>query len=274
MKVSVLCPVLDEHPWIGYSIMAGLPYVHEFIYALDRNTSDGTRELLRHIISKYAGDKVKIIDTPNFHPSNMKAYNQAFNSCIEESTGDACWFLHPDMLITKWDEPEDGPLAWVVNVTSYAGDFNTRITRGRAKQWKNIHAKKFGLHYYGGYGSQNEDFYHSDITGKSYKHFGGEFSKYPYRVGMTGIEINHYCELKSYRRRLEKMKLCLKTQNPSFADDFIHDLAVQHPRVTLEQSSTKFGAFEFKQTGDGVPEVITKYKDEFESIKEKLLVKA
>lgn len=276
MKISVVCPVLNEVDFIGYSIMAGLPYIHEFIYALDEKSDDGTRELLWNIKQKYAHEKLVILDTPNFHPHNMADYNQSFNSCIAVMTGDAAMFLHPDMIIT------DGPLsehlynrnslAWWTTVTSYAGDFETVITKGRCDKWKNIHVKKFGLHYYGAYGSVNEDFYHTEITGKSYQHYGTDFSKYPFRVADSGIKINHYCELKGYKRRLEKMKLCLKTQNPNFSDEKINDLALKHPRVTLQEEHGPFGRFEFKKKKNQIPTVITKYEKEFSSFKREAVI--
>lgn len=273
MKISVICPVLNENPWIGYSIMAALPFVHEFVYALDAKSDDGTRELLYHIKDTYAYEKLRILNEPTFHPSDMKSYNEAFNHCIRESTGDACWFLHPDMIATEWpkENMDEGPMAWWVQMTSYAGDFQTVISKGRTDKWKNIHKKTMGLHYFGGYGSQNEDFYHSDITGKSYRHFGSEFSKYPYRVSNSGIKVNHYCELKDYRRRFEKMKTCLRTLHPNFTEERITDLATQHPRVTLEDSSNQFGAFEFSESKEPVPEVFSKHKEEFESFKKELV---
>lgn len=271
MKVSVMGPVLNEADFIGYSIMAVLPHVHEFIYSLDAKSDDGTRELLHHIKDKYAHEKLRIIETPTFHPSNMKAYNDSFR--IDLATGDAVFFLHPDMVVTKWSDIKEGPLAWWTQITSYAGDLKTQIVKGRAARWKNIHAKKFNLTYFGGYGSQNEDFYHKDITGTTLKHYGEEFSKYPYEVAPSGITINHYCELKDYARRLEKMKFCLKTQLPTTDDATIEEMAVNHPRVTLESSSTRFGQFEFEPSKEEIPEVFKKYEVEFSPyMKEKVLV--
>jgi hypothetical protein len=268
VKISAVCPVLNENPWIGYSVMAAMPYLHEFVYLLDEKSDDGTRELLHHVKDKYAHEKLVIIEHPTFHPHDMKAYNYSFNVGISKMTGDAAMFLHPDMIIT--DGPEGGipphAMAWWVEMKSFAEDFTKVITKGRTDKWKNIHAKKMGLHYFGGYGSQNEDFYHSDITGKSYKHFGSEFSKYPYQVTNSGIKVNHYCELKDYKRRLEKMKLCLKTLYPTFPDERIEELAVQHPRVTLESSSLQFGKFEFSDVQEPAPEVFEKYK-EFKSFR-------
>ena len=271
MRVSVIAPVLNEAPWIGYSILSCLDNVHEFVYALDEKSDDGTRELLSHVKDHYAHEKLKVLETPNFHPSDMKAYNQAFNDCIEASTGDACWFYHPDMVVTKWKDLEEGPLAWTTQLTSYAGDFNTVITKGRVTRWKNIHSKLFSLHYFGGYGSQNEDFYHKDITGTTYKHYGEEFSKYPFRVEESGIEVSHFCELKPYKRRYEKMKLCLKTQYPNAEETVIEEMAGHHPRVHLQSGPSKFGEFVFTRTDGNVPEVVKKYKDEFESFTRSLV---
>ncbi len=268
MKISVTTPVLNEAPWIAYSIMAALNHIHEFIYAVDEKSDDGTKELLLHVKQKYAHEKLILLRHPTFHPLDTKAYNEAFQVCIAKATGDACIFLHPDMLITNPETIDAMPesLAWYTTVTSYAGDFQTIITKGRCDKWKNIHARKFGLRYLGGYGSQNEDFYHTDITGTSLKHYGTEFSRYPFHVEDSGIRINHYCELKDYSRRLEKMKSCLRTQHPQAADEWIHEQAINHPRVTLEASSTRFGDFEFTKSEDiKVPDVITKYKSEFES---------
>jgi len=275
MRISGIAPVLNECPWIGYSILSSLETMHQFIYALDEGSDDGTKELLHHIKDKYAHEKLIIIDTPNFHPHDTKAYNAAFDVCIEKATGDAVMFYHPDQVITNPEripEIKTGPMAWTTNMTSFAGDFQTQITRGRAKKWKNIHANQFGLMYRGAYGSQNEDFYHADITGNTYSHYGEDLLKYPYEVADSQIEINHYCELKSYKRRLEKMKLCIQTQNPKATPDWIETLSTNHPRVTLEPSEKMFGEFEFAKTEAPVPEVFSKYKEEFEQFTKEVVL--
>lgn len=266
MKISVVAPVLNEFPWIGYSVLAALPYVHEFIYAVDSASSDKTLTLLDYVKSKYAGDKLKHFVHPTFPILDEKAYDAAFNACIDRATGDAVWYLHPDMIVTGAGDfkADDDTLAWYTSIVSYAGDLQTRITQGRDTKWKNIHRKRYGLIYSGGYGSQNEDFYHSDVTGNAYKHFGEEFSKYPFPVADSGFTVNHYCEVKSYKRRYEKMKLCLKAMNPSFDETYIDQLASTHPRVTLQPGQfVTFERFEFKKTSDPIPDVITKYQEEF-----------
>ena len=283
MRVSVISPVKNEVQFIGYSILAALPYVHEIIYTC-APSSDGTDELLAHIKAKYAGDKLKLFYSMepgelgeaggnfDFNPHDMKAYNAAFNYAIGKATGDACFFLHPDMIVTQWKPLEGRALAWYTNIASYARDFNTVITKGRTDKWKNIHQKKLGLHYYGAYGSQNEDFYHSDITGKSYKHYGSDFSKYPFQVADSGIHVNHYCELKPYGRRLEKMKTCLKTLGA--ADEWIEDNAANHPRVSLEDSSKVFGEFAFEKSEEPIPHVFERYEKEFSQFTKGALVHA
>ena len=238
--------------------MAAHPYVDEFVYAVSPKSNDGTIEILRHIGREYG--KVRLLIDPryDFDPMDTPAYNRSYQDCIDQAKGDAVWFLHPDMIVTKWSDPPEAAMAWWVKMTSYAKDVNTVITKGRSGKWKNIHRKKFGLTYLGGYGSANEDFYHSDITGKSLKHFGTDFSKYPFIVRDSGIEVDHYCEAKPYQRRLEKMKRCLKTQG------IPEELAEQHPRVTLEDSTRAFGEFGFGPRTTQIPDVFVKYREEFE----------
>lgn len=246
--------------------------MHEFVYSLDANSNDGTRELLYHIKEKYAHEKLVIIETSTFHPHDTKAYNAAFDVCIEKATGDACMFLHADQIITNPKrilEIPEGPMAWTTNLTSYAGDFQTQITKGRATKWKNIHAKQLGLIYRGAYGSQNEDFYHSDITGNVYSHFGEDLSQYPYETADSGLEIEHFCECKDYTRRLEKMRLCLQTQIPSMSKEKIDDMAVKHPRVTLDSTTKMFGEFQFTKIEREIPEVFRKYETEFSQFRKR-----
>ncbi len=275
MKIAVIAPVLNEVDFIGYSIMAAMPGIHSFHYGIDAKSSDGTLDLVKMIASTSGKDKVFWYKAPDFNidPMNMKEYNGAFNALIEcaRSVGsESVMFLHPDMIMLNSEtilSLEDGPLAWFTNITSYAGDFKTVISKERCPRWKNIHALRFGLQYYGGYGSANEDFYHKDITGNSYKFYGDEFSKYPFRVADSGLRINHYCELKDYTRRLEKMKLCLTTQHPDYSKGRIEELAVHHPRVTLEPSSRQFGDFEFTESKEEVPSVFETYKETFDQFK-------
>ena len=274
IRVSIISPIKNESQFVGYSIMAVLPYVHEIVYACAKST-DGTDELLDYIKSKYAKDKLILLrdDKYDFDPHDMEAYNASFNDCIERTTGDAVWFCHPDMIPLNPEHlsslPQDA-LAWWTNLQSYARDFSTKITSGRTGRWKNIHKKELGLHYYGGYGSVNEDFYHSDITGQEHVFHGDMFDKYPFSVKDSGLDVNHYCELKPYERRLEKMKKCLKTQVPGMSDSKIHELAKVHPRVTLDATTSQFGDFKFERTENIAPKIFKKHEKEFSSVLGKL----
>ncbi len=274
MKIAAIAPVLNEVDFIGYSIMAALPGIHSIHYGIDAKSDDGTFQLVKMLADTAGKGKVFWYRGPDFNidPMNQAQYNNAFNVLIGAALTtkpDGVMFLHPDMIIRNPEHMEkmEDAIAWYTHVKSYAKDLKTVITKGRTDKWKNIHCPRFGLRYYGGYGSQNEDFYHKDITGNAYKHYGTEFSKYPYRVANSGLLINHYCELKDYKRRLEKMKLCLKTLYPTFSDDKINELAIVHPRVTLEESSAQFGQFAFEESKEPIPEVFTKYKEEFDSFK-------
>ena len=279
MRVSVIAPLKNEAPWIGYSVMAAYPGIHEFIYAVDPLSDDGSLEILQDLQNELGKDKVRFMADKefSFDPMDRAAYNNAFNACIEASTGEACFFLHPDMIVENPGVLLDLPLhalAWYTTITSYAGDFQTVISKGRGTKWKNIHRKQFGLHYYGGYGSRNEDFYHSDITFEAHDFHGSNFGKYPFQVADSGLFVNHYCELKSYKRRLEKMRLCMKTQYPGLKDSAIDDMAANHPRVHLTDQKGIYGEFVFERKEQPeIPEVVKKYQSRFESfLKENALV--
>lgn len=276
MRISVISPVKNESDFIGFCLMSILPYAHEIIYACAKST-DGTDEILDYIKAKYAGERLILLRKPeyDFDVQDMAAYNKSFNDCIAASTGEAVWFCHPDQIVInpkKIKDIQPGPLAWYVNMISFAGDYKTRITKGRASAWKNIHMKKFGLHYFGGYGSVNEDFYHKDITGNAHDFHGMNFHKYPFRVADSGLTVHHYCELKAYKRRFEKMKACLKTLYPRWTDERIVEVATQHPRVTLESTTDAFGKFEFQKSDESAPEVFERYRSEFENVLGRKLV--
>lgn len=279
MRIAAIAPVLNEVDFIGYSIMAGIPGIDSFHYGIDAKSNDGTFDLVRMLSETVAKGKVFWYTAPvfNIDPMDKSQYNGAFNALIAAALStkpDAVMFLHPDQIITNpgvISAIPDDAIAWFVHMRSFSGDMKTEITKGRASKWKNIHCPRFGLEYYGEYGSQNEDFYHKDITGRSFKHYGQEFSKYPYRVADSGIKINHYCEVKDYGRRLEKMQLCLKTLYPTMPEERIKELAENHPRVTLDPSSTQFGSFEFEPSKYPVPEIFSKYKEEFDSFKKEIV---
>lgn len=260
MRISVYAPVKNEAEYLGYSIMAVAPYVHEFLYGVSPST-DETMDILKDIKGKHVGNKLKIFEMDDFDVRDQKAYEGAYNFLIQKSTGDALWYLHADMICVNApmiEHIQPGPLAWWTFIRSFAGNRTTEITRGRADKWKNIHANKFGLHYAGAYGSQNEDMYFRDITGTSYRQHDN-FMEYPYEIASSKLIVHHYCESKTYSRRLEKMKICLKQQNPHWDDALVNEMATIHPRVTLEPSSERFGHFEFKENPEALPPIFKQY---------------
>ncbi len=270
MRVSVITTLKNEAPWIGYSIMSSLPGVFEYVYAVDPTSDDGTIEILRDLQKDYGEDRIKVLLDKEFafDPLDMDAYNYAYNACLAKMTGDAALYLHPDMIC---ENPEvlltldPSALAWWTHMTSYAGDFNTVITKGRGNRWKNIHMNVHGLHYWGPYGSKNEDFYFRDITGDAHHFHGSNFQKYPFQVSDSGLRISHFCELKSYKRRFEKMKLCLRTQYPTVDENVLEEMATHHPRVHLQAGPSQFGEFTFEKTTTEIPKVIQVYRDRFEA---------
>jgi len=288
MKIAAIAPVLNECPWIGYSIMAALPGIDSMHYGIDGKSNDGTFELVKMLSETAGKDKVFWYRGQDFDidVTDKHQYENAFNvliECAKSTKPDAILYLHPDMIITNPEQmaridPE--PVAWYTHIRSFAKNLTTEITKGRALTWKNMHCPRFGLKYVGAYGTLEEDFYHHDITGNSYKHYGEEYSKYPFRVADSGLRINHYCEVKPYRRRLEKMKTCLKVMYPQIDDYQIKTIASNHPRVTLEPTPENYlipldgkhnaeikKAFVFEPTQDPIPEVFDKYRKEFESFK-------
>ncbi len=268
MRLSVFTPVKNEAEYIGYSIMAAAPYAHEFLYGVSPS-NDGTMDILKDIKGKHLGSMLQIFEMDDFDVRDQKAYEGAYNFLIQKATGDALWYLHPDMIVASALAMEStimrdsykpgGHLAWSCKIRSFAGDRTTEIVEGRAKTWKTIHARKFGLHYAGAYGSQNEDMYFRDITGNSYKHYDEDFSKYPFEIQWSGLRINHYCEAKTYARRLEKMKLCIQQQHPGWTPRLVEEVAMIHPRVTLESGSSQFGHYEFEERPESLPAVFKQY---------------
>jgi glycosyltransferase involved in cell wall biosynthesis len=268
IRLSIIAPVLNEEQFIGYSVMS-FKHAHELIYLVDQESTDGTIPLLNYIKEKYLGDKLKILidDRPGSHDMTVPEFNAGcYNICLEKATGNAIVCAHPDMICTNPESvlsiPE-GPLSWWMGCRSFAGDIWTEIYEGRNKRWKSMFANKFGIHYFGGYGDTTEDFYFRDITGNAHKHHGDNFDLYPFEVGYSGVNVNHYCEMKQYSYRLSKMVKCLMTQNKKLPKEVAEEMAANHPRVTLQSGPSPFGYFEVGPTKEPVPDVFEKHYREF-----------
>lgn len=276
MSISVFSIVKNEAQFIGYGVMSLLPYVDEIVYA-DGDSTDGTLELLSHIQEKYAGNKLKVMtgmDCKDFKSDYVNLFNEVMGSC----KGDYLWYNHPDMILTNPGSLVNGDslkeLAYYVNMRSFGGDdMEFEIVKGRTSKWKTIMKNTLGLKYWGPYGHDDEDMYFEDITGNEHKVYQ-DMSKYPYRVGNSGIDLWHFCECKPRKRREEKMITVLKTNVPQIFrhgptmgnDVHLFDMIANHPRVSLQTANNIYGNFEFKNREDALPAVFNLHKAEFDAV--------
>jgi len=253
--------------------MSLLDHVDEIVY-FDGNSTDGTLELLQHIKSTYDKDnKIKVFRDRDFKDFK-EDYVRVFNECMKECHSDYLWYCHPDMILMKPGDLSGGALAYHVNIRSFGGDdMELEIVKGRTDKWKTIMRNKFGLHYWGHYGHSDEDMYFKDITGNEYRVYRSVKS-YPYEVKDSGIELWHFCECKPRKRREQKMETVIRTNNLGLdslgptLDENVHmfDYVMNHPRVTLQTGKSVFGEFEFVERKDPLPEVFSKYKEEFDFV--------
>ena len=293
MSLGVFGLVRNEAQWIAFSILSMKDFVSEFVY-FDGNSTDGTLELLDYIRSKY-GLQIKVFK--GMDPKNLKDdYVRMFNECLGQVKSDYAAFIHPDMICVKGPDRPFTELAYKVNMRSFGGDPHgeiVEITEGRSGKWKSIMKNDYGLHYHGHYGTSNEDLYFRDITGDQHEVYqalallpnGHELNSpgrdgahnenssqevykevvlFPYEVGESGIELYHYSDVRPYSRRLSRMITCIVNENPGFNREMAKELAITHPRVSL-QPGGPFGNFKFKPIGDS-PSVFTRYLPEIAGV--------
>jgi len=239
--------------------MSTKDFVDEYVY-FDGNSTDGTPELLEYIRDKY---QVNIKVVRDMDPKDLKDdYVRVFNECLKSVKSDHVFFLHPDMIATSWNcDLKKSVLSHYVSMRSFAGNPRgeiLEIINGRTDKWKCILRNKFGLHYHGHYGVGNEDMYFKDITGNEYALYEN-FESYPYPIKYSGIKINHYSDVRDYKRRLGRMITSVGNQYPDADKKAIEDLAISHPRVSLFDSG-KYN-FKFKSTED-FPDVFYRKKPE------------
>jgi hypothetical protein len=275
MSLSVWSVIKNERQFIGYGLMSVLPYADEVIY-FDGNSTDGTLELLDYIKGTYDKDnKIKVFRDKDFKDFK-EDYTRVFDECLKTCTKDHVMYLHPDMIVVdpgNLQGLDKKVLAYYVNMRSFAGeDLDLEITKGRTDKWKTIMRNRFGLHYHGFYGAQEEDMYFGDITGTDHKLFK-DFGNYPFVVQDSGAKIWHFCECKPLQRREEKMYRVITTSveavtHGCMMEDDVHvwDAVKNHPRVHLQTQSGVFGSFMFEPRKDPLPDVFSKYKEEFEKI--------
>ena len=244
MSLGSYTIVKNEACWIAAHLEMWLPHLDGMVF-LDGSSTDGTLEIIEAIKNDSEhGHKINLVK--DMDPKDMREdYVRVFNIALRTLKTDLALFIHPDMVPVK--VPEDfghlcGAIAASVNVRSFAGEPDGQLyeMKGRVNLWKSIARLRYpdlGAHYYGHYGVWNEDVYFSKITGNSYEHHGGDMSKYPYEVEQSGIELLHFSDVRTYVRRLERMRTCMSNQGHNVS------LAESHPRVTLQPGDFKTDSF-------------------------------
>lgn len=218
-----------------------LPLLTQMVF-YDGNSTDGTLEIIKEAQKGKYGFKIKLFE--NKDPKDYtEDYVKMFNDCMWELDTEYAMFLHTDMMLdpqSRIVELPKGCIAGSIQVRSFAGDPKDTIYEvfGRGTKWKNIYRLRnpnLGAHYFGAYGAQNEDTYFSEITGNEHKHYGTDFTKYPYSVEDSGIVVKHYSDVRPYERRLERMVRSMVNQGRDEAS--AKELGLVHPRVTLKPGS-------------------------------------
>lgn len=241
MSIGSYTLILNEAAWIAPCILRALPYIDEMVY-FDGGSTDGTVEIIQAIQKEHKdGGKIKLFLDKN--PKDLKDdYTRLSDECLHSLDTDFALFLHPDMYVSNPEQflvcRGNQALAMTCNMRSFGGDPGGELLelRGRGKTWKNIIRLRdpdLGAHYWGWYGSADEDCYFRDITGDEHRLYN-DLSKYGYEIADSGLEILHFSDVRTRERRLERMKRCLKNQG--VRDDLIGVFAENHPRVNFEPS--------------------------------------
>lgn len=243
MSIGTFMLVRNEAPWIAAHILRVLPFIDEAVF-FDGNSTDGTTEIIEAIQDgEPGGDKIRLFK--NHDCKDMKDdYVRLFNDCLRALSTDLAWFLHPDQFVLNPERisqiANSDAVALSCKMRSFAGNPGEALfeMKGRGEAWKNIYRLRnpdLGAHYHGWYGAHNEDVYFKSITGDEHEHHGHNFQNYPYEVVDSGIEVLHFSDVRTYERRLGRMKTCLANQGTK--PERIDALAASHPRVTLKSGS-------------------------------------
>ena len=208
--------IKNEVQWVGFNIMSWLPHLAEMIF-FDGDSTDGTVELIEYIQKHIeGGERIKLFKGQD--PKDLKDdYVRVWDECLKQVKSDYALYIHPDMILTGWPRGlKLGGLAYTTKIRSFAGEPLGELfefSEGRTDRWKNLMSNSLGLHYDGHYGAAYEDMYFRDITGDDHTLYPN-MNSYPYEVKESGIELNHYSDVRPYSRRLGRMVSCLMNQHP------------------------------------------------------------
>lgn len=240
-RVGTFTLIRNESRWIRAHLLSWLPFVDEQVF-FDGNSTDGTLEIIEDIAKNHPfGKRIKLFKNRDCADLDS-SYQLVFNDCLRSLTTDYAIFAHPDMIL---DDP--GNIGFLGDAASYTSSMRSfagepdgqlyEIKTGRAESWKNVyrlHNPDLGLHYYGAYGSDNEDCYFSKITGNEHRYRGEDYSSYPYEVKDSGIKISHFSDVRTRERRIDRMVKCLRNQGKSAEEAAL--IAQIHPRVTFQKA--------------------------------------
>ena len=243
MSIGTYTLIKNEAPWIAACVLRVLPYVDEMVF-YDGNSTDGTLEIIEQIALDNPRDNYKIKIFRNQDPIDLKeSYVRVFNNCLRSLSTDLAWFLHPDMYCVDpariLSVKDSAALALSTKMRSFAGEPGGQLyeIKGRGAEWKNIDRLRnpdLGAVYHGHYGAHNEGVYPTEIVGDS-RHLPVDVSNFPYEVEDSGLEVLHFSDVRTYERRLGRMRTCLANQgNPLSIADY-------HPRVTLKNGADNIG---------------------------------
>ncbi len=229
--------VKNEAPWIAAHILNILPFIDEMVF-FDGNSTDGTLEIIEAIQKGQHGSKIQLFRDQD--PKDLRGdYERMFNEAMRCLSTDLALFIHPDMVLTNPEQilflKDSSAIALSTKMRSFAGEPGGQLYElsGRGETWKNIHRLRnpdLGAHYHGWYGAWNEDVYFRDITGDDHTLYA-DLNRYPFEVKDSGLEILHFSDVRSYERRLSRMRTCFKNQGKE--GEFV-GLEAEHPRVTLK----------------------------------------
>ncbi len=240
MSIGTFTLIKGESAWIAAHILRILPYVDEMVF-FDGGSTDGTIEIIEAIKHDERSHKIKLFKDKD--PKDLKDdYVRLFNECMRSLSTDLAWFLHPDMWVVNPERilqiANSDAVALSTSMRSFAGEPGGQLyeIKGRAEVWKNIdrlHNPDLGAVYHGHYGAWNEGVYPTAIVGDS-RHLHGNLDRYPYEVVDSGLEILHFSDVRSYERRLGRMRTCLENQGWKITPEEFEKKLTEHPRVTLK----------------------------------------